>query len=63
MKIFVFHLREEAGNQNAQKNTFSGHQSSYAEDIDDLLRPGQQNIYVYEKIESEYYRVKIKRLE
>lgn len=56
-------LRKEAGDQDPAKNTFIGHSGSYANDIDVLLGPGHQNTYVYEKIESEYYRSKIERLE
>lgn len=61
MKTLFF--REEAGReQSADASAYDSRAGKFAKDIDDLLRPGAQNKYVYENIESEYYRVEMKRL-
>lgn len=34
----------------------------FKRDMDDVLRPGMENKYVYQNIESEYYRKSMQRL-
>ncbi|XP_037730493.1 piezo-type mechanosensitive ion channel component isoform X4 [Drosophila subpulchrella] len=53
-------LREEAG---AKQSTGSRDSSGkFRREIDDMLRPGIENKYVYQNIESEYYRRAMQRL-
>ncbi|KAH8417295.1 hypothetical protein KR222_008390, partial [Zaprionus bogoriensis] len=49
--------------QRTEENNDDNQNDYFEQDMDELLRPGNQNKYVYENIESEYYRTTIKRLE
>ncbi|XP_023033887.2 piezo-type mechanosensitive ion channel component [Drosophila willistoni] len=51
-------LRQEAG----ADTEFSRRRSAFERDMDDILRPGMENKYVYHNIESEYYRRAMQRL-
>jgi len=58
--IIILFLREEAG---AKPSTGSRTSSGkFTREIDDMLRPGLENKYVYQNIESEYYRRAMQRL-
>ncbi|KAH8294789.1 hypothetical protein KR018_002864, partial [Drosophila ironensis] len=53
-------LLEEAGDESI-KGQLHG-PLEFKSDIDDVLRPGMENKYVYQNIESEYYRKAMQRL-
>ncbi|XP_030240836.1 piezo-type mechanosensitive ion channel component [Drosophila navojoa] len=56
-------LREESGSEQRHDSTDSANAAELERDINDLLRPGNENKYVYRNIESEYYRNGMKDLE
>ncbi|XP_041451232.1 piezo-type mechanosensitive ion channel component isoform X3 [Drosophila obscura] len=53
-------LRQEAGGE--PKDHHQSSTSEFDRDIDDVLRPNMENKYVYQNIESEYYRRTMQRL-
>ncbi|XP_033241797.1 piezo-type mechanosensitive ion channel component isoform X2 [Drosophila pseudoobscura] len=55
-------LRQEAGGEPKDPHRSSGSPSEFDRDIDDVLRPSMENKYVYQNIESEYYRRTMQRL-
>ncbi|XP_070141022.1 piezo-type mechanosensitive ion channel component-like [Drosophila kikkawai] len=55
-------LREEAGNEPMQSHAEHSSSIAFKRVMDDVLRPGMENKYVYQNIESEYYRKAMERL-
>ncbi|XP_034138402.1 piezo-type mechanosensitive ion channel component [Drosophila guanche] len=53
-------LRQEAGGE--PKDPHHSSTTEFDRDIDDVLRPNMENKYVYQNIESEYYRKTMQRL-
>lgn len=58
-----FYSREESGSDLKENTNNRTESTEFERDMDDLLRPGVENKYVYENIESEYYRTTMKSLE
>ncbi|XP_032289056.2 piezo-type mechanosensitive ion channel component [Drosophila virilis] len=56
-------LREESGSEPKESTAYRSNTSELERDIDDLLRPGMENKYVYHNIESENYRFAMNSLE
>ncbi|XP_064541788.1 piezo-type mechanosensitive ion channel component-like isoform X2 [Drosophila montana] len=56
-------LREESGSEPKETTAYRSNTSEMERDIDDLLRPGMENKYVYHNIESENYRFAMKSLD